>query len=602
MFHWRSPLIPALILALTLLTATGAAAQDRFFSIQVSAFRDVAQAENEVGELKSWGLDAFSRVETVEGKGDWHRFYVGRFASKAEAAAEADQIKSEGIVSDFVIREVDTTMSAAAPSQDKPPVQPAPGPSAPSEPGEEVLEEPAAGSDADNPFIDDFEESGASPTPSPTPVGEPLTTEPAPGPTEEVIEEEVIGSSPAPVPVPAPLPAEESQPAPAPQTASTQLPPGLPAGTIPADPPPDSWEIIVDLSGSTADTFGCSGFTKQEAQLAILRKLNAKIPDLEYQAAMRQFAYKRAYSRADYTKLIYGPTKFDRQDFQQALGSLTQSDAITPLGWSIAATEEDLLKMPGKRSLIIISDFTHNMADFGQPVDKCERLCWKLGEDFNIYSICSSVDVKDVQLAKEIAGTTKGGKYYDGCRLIKDETYFDVMVAEVFGVHVAPPEPVCIDEDLDGICDDQDQCPRTPKGAPVDNRGCWITAFSQFFDFDKAIVKDEFLPRIESSAEIIKNNPHLTIMIAGHTDNKGSDEYNMKLGLRRAEAVKEKLVGFGVQAELLKTQSYGESQPVAGNDTDDGRTKNRRVELHVWEPGAAPPPALQSGGPAKVTP
>ncbi|MEW5721762.1 MAG: OmpA family protein [Thermodesulfobacteriota bacterium] len=579
MFRPRS--MPALFLALAAalaLATAPAAAQERFYSIQVSAYQEEAKAEQHVEDLKTWGLEAFYRSEEVEGKGLWFRVYVGRFSGKTEAMAEAERLKAEGVIPDFVVRQVDTTKVAAAPG---PPVTepPAVEPTEP-EPVEPPAAEPAEPEPVEPPLAEPAE---------PEPLEPPLAEPPA-GPTSPVqpqdtaepggLKEEPLEPAPAVQPEPGP----EAAPGPRtePQPAAV---PGLPAGVVAADPPPDSWEIIIDLSGSTREQFECSGFSKQEAQFTILRKMNVKMPDLEYQAVLRQFAYKRALTRDDYTKLVYGPRKFDRKEFQAAILTLQQSDAITPLGWSLAAAEQELAVMPGKKALVILSDFKHNPADFGQPLDRAERLVRLFGDDLNIFTICSSVDVTNIRLAKEMAKASRGGKYYDGCKLVKDEVYFDTMMAEIFGVYVKPPEPVCVDEDGDTICDDQDQCPHTPKGAPVDNRGCWITAFSQFFDFDKALVKEEFLPRIKSSAEIIINNPHLIILIAGHTDNKGTDEYNMKLGLRRAEAVRDKLVEFGVSPERLKVESHGESQPIADNDTEEGRAQNRRVELHVWEPG-----------------
>ena len=155
------------------------------------------------------------------------------------------------------------------------------------------------------------------------------------------------------------------------------------------------------------------------------------------------------------------------------------------------------------------------------------------------------------------------------------------------------------DSDGDGVPDDQDQCPNTPYGAPVDERGCWVVAYASFFDFDKAVVKSQYLPAIQSAAVVLKNHPDLMVEIEGHTDAIGTDEYNYNLGLRRAQAVKKVLVSNGVSANRLAVTSKGESQPIASNESSGGRARNRRVEIHVAQPGAAggrAPLAVQTPG------
>ncbi|MDR2935019.1 MAG: OmpA family protein [Candidatus Adiutrix sp.] len=132
-----------------------------------------------------------------------------------------------------------------------------------------------------------------------------------------------------------------------------------------------------------------------------------------------------------------------------------------------------------------------------------------------------------------------------------------------------------------------DLCYNAPPGAEVDERGCWIAAFSQYFDFNKSEVKSEFRPRLAEAARILKENVDAgdQVVIAGFTDDVGSQEYNLELGRQRAQAVAGILIDEGVPASRLSVVSYGKEKPVADNGTDEGRARNRRVELHV---GALP--------------
>jgi outer membrane protein OmpA-like peptidoglycan-associated protein len=99
------------------------------------------------------------------------------------------------------------------------------------------------------------------------------------------------------------------------------------------------------------------------------------------------------------------------------------------------------------------------------------------------------------------------------------------------------------------------------------------------FDFDKATLRQEDAADLDKNVEALKAWGDVDIEVAGHTDSMGSDAYNMKLSQQRAEAVRNFLISRGVAADRLTAKGYGESQPVADNATEEGRFKNRRVEL-----------------------
>jgi len=103
-----------------------------------------------------------------------------------------------------------------------------------------------------------------------------------------------------------------------------------------------------------------------------------------------------------------------------------------------------------------------------------------------------------------------------------------------------------------------------------------------FFDLDKDQMKIESLSELQELAAFLKANPDVRIEVSGHTDNQGDADYNEDLSLRRANAVKEHLVEReSIAAERLQTRGYGASVPIASNDTEEGRAKNRRTEFKV---------------------
>jgi len=100
-----------------------------------------------------------------------------------------------------------------------------------------------------------------------------------------------------------------------------------------------------------------------------------------------------------------------------------------------------------------------------------------------------------------------------------------------------------------------------------------------FFDFDQSTIKPEFRAVLAAHAEYIAQNPGLSLRLEGHADERGSREYNIGLGERRAQAVKRALLLNGVSTANLNTISYGEEKPMVQGSSDSSWAQNRRVEL-----------------------
>ena len=121
-----------------------------------------------------------------------------------------------------------------------------------------------------------------------------------------------------------------------------------------------------------------------------------------------------------------------------------------------------------------------------------------------------------------------------------------------------------------------------PAPAPQPPAATKVTyAADAFFDFDKAVLKPEGKAKLDDLVDKVKGINLEVIIAVGHTDSVGSDGYNQKLSVRRAEAVKSYLVSKGIEKNRVYTEGKGEKQPVADNKTAEGRAKNRRVEIEV---------------------
>ena len=121
-----------------------------------------------------------------------------------------------------------------------------------------------------------------------------------------------------------------------------------------------------------------------------------------------------------------------------------------------------------------------------------------------------------------------------------------------------------------------------PAPAPAPVASSKVTyAADAFFDFDKAVLKPEGKAKLDDLVSKVKDINLEVIIAVGHTDSIGTDAYNQKLSVRRAEAVKAYLVSKGIEKNRVYTEGKGKKQPVADNKTKEGRAKNRRVEIEV---------------------
>ena len=142
-----------------------------------------------------------------------------------------------------------------------------------------------------------------------------------------------------------------------------------------------------------------------------------------------------------------------------------------------------------------------------------------------------------------------------------------------------------LDSDADGIVDAADQCPGTLAGEPVDDKGCTLPKTLKLegvnFDNDEDVLRPDSLAILEGVAATLKRYPGFKVEVAGHTDSHGSSAHNLDLSNRRAKAVMDYFIAHGIAADRMSAKGYGETQPIGNNYLEEGRVKNRRVELRT---------------------
>ncbi|MEA1945973.1 MAG: OmpA family protein [Thermodesulfobacteriota bacterium] len=336
------------------------------------------------------------------------------------------------------------------------------------------------------------------------------------------------------------------------------------------EPKVDNFVVILDTSYSMNHKYG----QKKKVEIAkeFLAAMNETLPELNYNGALITFGHD------DSIMADYGPTQYSTSGFGSALNATKKpsGNSSYPLADAINAAAGDLESSQSQIPVIIVSDGDKmNQA----PVKAAEALKAKLGDRLCIYTVLVGDDPAGKKILDQIAKAGVCGYSTTADSLASSGS----MAGFVEGMFLAKPAPKPVaepmDSDGDGVPDDLDKCPNTPKGATVDARGCWTYAAVVMYNFDSAEIKSEAFPMLDEAVSILKKNPELKVEVDGHTDNIGSAEYNLKLSERRANAVMEYFVDKGVEAERLTIKGFGLTMPAVSNDTKEGRAKNRRVTL-----------------------
>ncbi len=359
--------------------------------------------------------------------------------------------------------------------------------------------------------------------------------------------------------------------------------------------------VLLDASSSVADKYQGAGFSGSPAptefavEKEILRQLNQNLPaGLELTAALRSFG-SLSCNDWQYTRLLYGPAAYRKSGFEEGLARAECASGVTPIARAIRAAAGDLQSTPAPIALLILSDGEDPLGD---PVAAMKDLVAQYGDKLCVYTVAVSGDATDAATLAQIAEAAKCGASFTAADIASGASMANFVKAMLLtevgdsdgdGVpnsqDLCPDTPAGVpvdekgcprDSDGDGVTDDKDKCPQTPEGIRVNEYGCWVGG-SVLFDFDKTDIRPDALPLLNEVVDILKEHESTRLEIQGHTDSVGPQGYNLKLSQRRAEVVREYLIAHGISPDRLIAKGYGESDPIASNDTPEGRARNRRV-------------------------
>jgi OOP family OmpA-OmpF porin len=300
--------------------------------------------------------------------------------------------------------------------------------------------------------------------------------------------------------------------------------------------------------------------SKLEKAKLVGNNMNNTIPTLDLQAGMRVFG-PRSYAMADGSPLQYGMTTYSKSGLADTINAVTTTGGNTPMTRAIELANADLANTKGDSAVILISDGEENIKV--PAVEAVRALKEKYGDRVCVYPILIGDSPEGRVTLEQIAQA-------GGCGFATDEEALstpDGMAAFVEKVFLKKGEPVAV------------VAPRMVPVPPVPEQKCFTVDLKVEFDFDKSFIRSEYFKTLTAFGDFMGKYPNHTVNLEGHTDNYGTDQYNMKLGQRRAESIRAFLLKYftHIDPSRLTTVSHGEAQPLASNETTAGRQQNRRV-------------------------
>jgi len=308
------------------------------------------------------------------------------------------------------------------------------------------------------------------------------------------------------------------------------------------------------LDGSESMTEGDQGTQKFSTAQNLLLRMNSSIAGLKMDSGLFVFGPVMGPNRQD-VKLVLGMKPYDSAEFAKTVMTV-KPDGTTPLAAPISESIEALRTSKGRIAVIVVSDGKNT--ETADPVKAAAELKKAYGDRICIYPVLVGNDPKGKATMEAIA-QAGGCGFATTSSTLASGSELGSFLERVFLEKRAAAPPIAV---------------KPPMTERIILRGI-------NFDFDKAVIKPEFMPVLDVAKEILKERPNLKVVIEGHTCNIGTDAYNQKLSERRARSVHDYLVKNGVNAAMLSPVGFGETQPMADNKTKSGRELNRRVEFKV---------------------
>ncbi len=314
----------------------------------------------------------------------------------------------------------------------------------------------------------------------------------------------------------------------------------------------DNWLLMLDSSSSMRDLYDQAeiaemNMTGMEAMIAILREKNKSLPNLDWQAGI----YSHTPGTGGLTSFVtYLPMQtYDKEKFAAAVDLLpTTPSGPTLLQGGLEGLDRVLSTLKGKTVVFIFTDgLTTPQKHLDDPITIANRIAKK--HDVCFYVISSAVGPTAKAVVDAVARTTTCSRVIPFTELLHKPEW---MTDALFKVSEQTAEP-------------------------ANDQVVGLVVNTILFDFDRAAIKPTFNDGLTELTTFMRDNPAAHLTLAGYTDNRGGEAYNMQLSRRRANAVQDFLLAKGVERDSICLSWFGSADPVAKNMDNTGRSSNRRV-------------------------
>jgi outer membrane protein OmpA-like peptidoglycan-associated protein len=301
------------------------------------------------------------------------------------------------------------------------------------------------------------------------------------------------------------------------------------------------------------ESYKKTGKTKIALEREILKRRNADFPDLTYNAGLYSFAggSKKALEP------LYPMRPYNKAEFDKAIGQLPEPGGMTPLQSALAELEPILSPLKGHTVVFVVTDGTYTKEDyFAKPLAIAKDLYSKY--DVSFFVIDSSGIPNNVDLNVAVNSISPRSRVISYDQFIENPLFLSGALFVI--------EKRMVKKSKDIV---------TVIGANLDDL---------LFAFDSAAINPKYFDKLNKLGEYMQSNPKAKLALSAFTDNKGFSDYNLDLSRRRVESIAGYLeTNFKIARERMILNFYGEANPVAGNDTDEGRAQNRRIEGFIFE-------------------
>jgi OOP family OmpA-OmpF porin len=304
--------------------------------------------------------------------------------------------------------------------------------------------------------------------------------------------------------------------------------------------------------------------TQLEYEQHLAQLFNDTIPDLKLTAGLRDFAGRRWLSRDYDTKLWYGMAPWVKTDLEKSIFAVNTYGVESPLDKALDAATMDLKPLAGKSAVIIFTDGL----EMPQAVASAKSMKAALGENVCIYAVQIGSDPEAKALLEQVVKAGECGVLMNA----KDVETPQGMAGFVEKVFLGPPAMAAASG--------------PPPVFPPSVRPPGIPGKldAVYFDFDKYNIKPEVKDVLRKNADWLRTNQEYNIRIEGNCDERGTTEYNMALGERRADSAAKFLMSLGIAKERIYVVSFGEEKPICMEQNEECWSKNRRDDFVVVKP------------------